>query len=207
MGVKKLQNHDVITLGLKIDEDSILRCHGKFDNADIPEETKAPIYLPRKNYWTKLLVKEFHQKLFHAESSHTLSQIRNRYWIPQGRAIVRNVIYHCGICRKYHGGPFKMPKMSPWPTKKLSESAPFTYTGLDYLGPFYVKENLSKRVWICFFTCVAVKAVHLEVADDMTAKQFLMALRRFISRRGTPKEITLDNAPQFKLMKTTIDKA
>ena len=207
MGVKKLQNHDVITLGLKIDEGSILRCHGRFDNADIPEETKAPIYLPRKNYWAKLLVKEFHQKLFHAESSHTLSQIRNRYWIPQGRAIVRNVIYHCGICRKNHGDPFKMPKMSPWPTKKLSESAPFTYKGLDYLGPFYVKENLSKRVWICFFTCVAVKAVHLEVADDMTAKQFLMALRRFISRRGTPKEITLDNAPQFKLMKTTIDKA
>ena len=148
MGVKKLQNHDVITLGLKIDEDSILRCHGKFDNADIPEETKAPIYLPRKNYWTKLLVKEFHQKLFHAESSHTLSQIRNRYWIPQGRAIVRNVIYHCGICRKNHGGPFKMPKMSP-------------YAGLGYLGPFYVKGNPSKKIWICLFTCVAVRAVHL----------------------------------------------
>ena len=41
----------------------------------------------------------------------------------------------------------------------------------------------------------------------MTAEQFLMTLRWFISRRGTPKEIILDNAPQFKLTKTTIDKA
>ena len=60
---------------------------------------------------------------------------------------------------------------------------------------------------IFLFTCVAVRVVHLEVADDMTGEQFLMALRRFISRRGTPKEIILDNAPQFKLAKTTIDEA
>ena len=70
-----------------------------------------------KNGWTELLIKEFHQKLFHAVSSQTLSQIRNRYWIPQGRTIVRKVIHHCDICRKNHGGPFKMPKVSPWPEK------------------------------------------------------------------------------------------
>ena len=38
MGVKKLQNNNVVTLGLKIDEDGILRSHGRFNNADIPEE-------------------------------------------------------------------------------------------------------------------------------------------------------------------------
>ena len=79
MGVKKLQNNNVITLGLKINEDGILRCHGRFNNTNMPEETKKHIYLPRKSYWTELLVKEFHQKLFHAGSSHTLSQIRNRH--------------------------------------------------------------------------------------------------------------------------------
>ena len=39
----------MITLGLKIDEDVILRCHGRFHNAGIQEETKISIYLPRKN--------------------------------------------------------------------------------------------------------------------------------------------------------------
>ena len=41
----------------------------------------------------------------------------------------------------------------------------------------------------------------------MTAEQFLLALRRFIARRGKPTQIILDNAPQFKLAKTAIDKA
>ena len=41
----------------------------------------------------------------------------------------------------------------------------------------------------------------------MIPEQFLMALRRSLSRRGTPKEIILGNEPQFKLTKTTIDKA
>ena len=59
MGVKKFQNN-VITLRLKIDEDVIVRCHGRFNNEDIPEETKVPIYLIRTNHWTELLAKEFH---------------------------------------------------------------------------------------------------------------------------------------------------
>ena len=41
----------------------------------------------------------------------------------------------------------------------------------------------------------------------MTAEQFLLALRRFIARRGEPTQIVLDNAPQFRLAKTAIDKA
>ena len=49
--------------------------------------------------------------------------------------------------------------------------------------------------------------MHLEIVDDMTAEQFLMTLRRFISRGNTPHTIILDNAPQFKLAKTTVDKA
>ena len=96
--------------------------------------------------------------------------------------------------------------MSPWSAKHLSEYAPFTYTGLDYFGLIYVKRNPSKKVWTCLFTCVVVRAVHLKVVDDMTAEEYLMALRKCISRRGTPKEIILDNAPQFMFTKTTIDK-
>ena len=34
-----------------------------------------------------------------------------------------------------------------------------------------------------------------------------MVLQRFISRRNTPDTIILDNAPQFKLTKPTVDKA
>ena len=140
------------TLGLKLDKNGLVRCHGLFNNADIPEEAKSPIFLPKKHYWTELIVKEFHEKLFHAGSSHTLSQIRNRYWIPQGRTMVLSVLHYYGICRKYHGGPFKMPMMSAWPAEKMNKATPFIFTGLDYLGPFYVKGQPTKKAWICLFT-------------------------------------------------------
>ena len=81
-----------------------------------------------------------------------------------------------------------------------------TYTGLNYTGPFYVKES-KEKVWICIFTCVTVRAVHLEIVYGMKAEQFFVALQRFISRRNTPDTIILDNVPQFKLTKTALDKA
>ena len=80
-------------------------------------------------------------------------------------------------------------------SKKVKWICAIYLYGLDYLGTFYVEGNPSKKAWICFFACVAVSAVHLEVADDMTAEKPLMALRKFIFRRGTPKDIILDNAP------------
>ena len=62
----------------------------------MPEETKKPIYMQKKEHWTMLLIKEFHERLFHAGTSHTLSQMRYINWIPQGQATVKayiNVVY------------------------------------------------------------------------------------------------------------------
>ena len=194
-------------LNLQPDQDGIVRCHGRLLNID-EVETTNPIYLPKKSYLTQLIIKDCHERLFHAGASHTLSYVRRTYWIPPGRTKVRSTLLNCGICKRFQGGPFKMPKMSPWPISKITRSAPFSYTGLDYMGPLYTKEASQRtKVWICLFTCVTTRALHLEIVGDMTADQFLMALRRFIARRGTPTEVTCDNAKQFKAAKRATDQA
>ena len=53
-------------------------------------------------------------------------------------------------------------------------------TGLYNLSPFHTKGEQTKKVSICLFTCVTVQAIHLDVVDDITSKEFLIALRRFI---------------------------
>ena len=65
-----------------------------------------------------------------------------------------------------------MPPMSPWPKNKLTQSAPLKHTGLDYFGPLYIKlQNWEKkRVWVCLFTCVIERAVHVEIVDDLTQR-------------------------------------
>ena len=96
--------------------------------------------------------------------------------------------------------------MPPWPRERVSRSTPFQYVGLDYLGPIRVKEGGSlEKMWICLFTCLAIRAVHLELVRGLSAQQFLDCLRRYISRRGRPEVIISDNAPQFKLVKTVLD--
>lgn len=120
--------------------------------------------------------------------------------------MVRKVLLTCYHCRRFNSGSFKMPEMMKWPAKKVTRSQPFTFTGLDYLGPLYVKSKLGKKkVWVCLFTCIVVRAVHLEIVRDMSAEMFLLALRRFVSRRGKPEEIILDNAAQFKVTRDVVN--
>ena len=103
-----------------------------------------------------------------------------------------------------------MPSMSPWPRNKVIRSLPFQYTGLDYFGPLYIKRGNHvdrRKVQVCLFTCVALRAIHLEIVADLSAEEFLLALRHFYARRGKPQQIVLDNAPQFKLTKSSVDVA
>ena len=78
----------------------------------------------------------------------------------------------------------------------MSCSDPFQFVGLDYLGPINVREGSElKKMWVCLFTCLTVRAIHLEWVTDLTAVQSLSCLRRFASRHGRPELIISDNAP------------
>ena len=149
---------------------------------------------------------KYHKQLLHCGVSQTLSQIRVKYWIPQGRVRVKCVIHQCMWCKRFDSGPYKTPIMPPLPKSRVTQSQPFSNIGLDYFGPLYVKCDTEKnKVWICLFTCMVTRAVHLELVQDMTTEQFLLAFRRFISQRGVPIEIISDNALQFKTAGRTLD--
>ena len=99
-----------------------------------------------------------------------------------------------------------MPTLAPLPASRVSESPPFSHTGLDYMGPLYINENSEiKKAWVCLMTCMVTRAVHLEMVLNMTSIAFLNALRRFIAGRGKPDEIVCDNTMQFKLANEVIN--
>ncbi|CAF1104794.1 unnamed protein product [Didymodactylos carnosus] len=187
LAIERNQRHPLTEqLGLWLDKNGILRCGGRLVNAKLSENAMFPKLLPKKDYFTTLIIQNYHQKLLHVGVAHTLAQIRNEFWIPSGRSEVFKIVKRCLRCKKFDGGPYKMPEMPALPKARVSESAPFTFTGLDYLGPLYIKENgrtTTKKVWICLFTCLSTRAIHLELVDDMSADQFLLCLRRFIARR------------------------
>ena len=49
-------------LGVYIDEDGLLRCHGRLGNSDLDETAKQPLLLPKADRFTELLIDNIHKK-------------------------------------------------------------------------------------------------------------------------------------------------
>ena len=70
--------------------------------------------------------------------------------------------------------------------------------GVDLFGPMLVRQGRSDvKRYGCIFTCLTVRAVHLEMTNGLDTDSFMNALQRFISRRGKPREIWCDNGTNF----------
>jgi len=51
--------------------------------------------------------------------------------------------------------------------------------------------------YVCVFSYLATRALHLEVAFLLNTSSFLLALQRFMSRRGKPETLVSDNGTNF----------
>ncbi|KRY18684.1 hypothetical protein T03_3116, partial [Trichinella britovi] len=73
------------------------------------------------------------------------------------------------------------------PVARVEPAIPFGHVGLDFAGPLHVqdKDRGVRKVYICLFTCMVTRAVHIEIVVDLTTTSFLAAFRRFVARRGT----------------------
>ncbi|XP_048587422.1 uncharacterized protein LOC116616705 [Nematostella vectensis] len=179
--------------------DGVLRVGGRKDRADIPWETKHPIILDHGQDVTRLIVTEYHQKLRHVGVEHVFNHLRERFWILRGRAEVKECTIKCPLCHRRRVQPMTQ-KMSDLPAVRLAGvSTPFKHVGLDYAGPFQVRvgRNRVEKRYVCLFTCLHMRAVHLETAHSLDTDSFIMALRRFRARRGNPVRIMSDNGSNF----------
>ena len=123
----------------------------------------------------------------------TLNEIRaSGYWIIGCSALVSKVIHACTTCRKLRARTAEQ-KMANLPWDRVTPSPPFTHCAVDYFGPFYVKEGRKelKRYGV-LFTCLASRAIHLEVAYSLETDSYINAMRRFICRRGPVRQMRSD---------------
>ena len=91
--------------------------------------------------------------------------------------------------------------MAPLPPERFTvKKRVFTASAVDYLGPLYVKVNRSRQKrWICLFTCLSTRAIHLEKVHSLSTDSFIKAYLRFNYTRGfSLRTLYSDNATCFK---------
>ncbi|GBN00639.1 hypothetical protein AVEN_44586-1, partial [Araneus ventricosus] len=178
-----------------LDNEGILRVKTKIINRNDDRSFLYPILLPEKCEFTKLLIRTVHRKNCHAGIHMMQCLLRERYWIIRARKAIKNVLYNCVISKR-----FKVKSMSSEPTPlspdRVTDCAPFEIVGIDLAGPLFLKKE--GKVWIVLFTCVVYRAIHLELVNSLSSDAFLLALRRFIARRGRPRTIYCDNGTNFR---------
>jgi hypothetical protein len=171
---------------------------GRLQHSSLPYTSVHQFILPGKHHVTSLIIQHTHEREGHTGIQQTLNTLRQRYWIIGGVTSIKRVLHKCLVCRRLNSRPARQ-LMAPLPSCRVTSGKyPFESTGVDYFGPLHVKQARSvvKR-WGCIFTCLRTRAVHLEIVHSLTTDACLMALIRFISRRGAPKEIFSDNGTNF----------
>lgn len=182
-----------------IDENGIVRVKGRIDAAvNIADDLKRPIILPREHRITHLIVADYHEQYHHVHHETVVNEIRQRFVISRLRQLLRTVRAACQKCRLQNAKP-KPPQMASLPAARLTSfTRPFTYVGVDCFGPItVVNGRKSEKRWGMLFTCLTVRAVHIEVAYTLSTNSCLLCLRNFMARRGQPLEIYSDNGTNF----------
>ena len=120
--------------------------------------------------------------------------VQQQFAIVKLRTALRSIVSKCVTCRKRRAETLNT-MMSDLPRERLAfKERPFTNTGIDYFGPFYVavKRSTGKR-WRFLFTCLTTRAVHFEVVPSMDTSSCVMGIERFAARRGVPSVLWSDN--------------
>ena len=188
----KISNLDPVMKG------GLLRVGGRLGRAPIDEDAKHPTILPKNHHVVLLIVSHYHHLSGHSGVEYTLSLIRQKYWIINGRRSVRTILNQCISCKKRQA-PAAHQKMADLPEDRTTPlKPPFTYAGVDCFGPFEVRRGRTtvKRYGV-LFTCLSIRVIHIEVASSLDTASFINALRRFIARRGQPEMIRWDNGGNF----------
>ena len=126
----KLQPHFEQTqkaLNLQTNASGLLVCHGRIQG-------KYPVYLPIKAVLTRKLVQKVHRETLHGGVGLTMAAVREQYWVPKLRSLVKSVRSECYGCRRFTATPITAPAPGPLPEDRTGVGAAFEVWGIFSLA-------------------------------------------------------------------------
>ena len=195
------KNSKLLAFRPRLDEEGQMRCDSRHKHAEFLSQDARFPNSSRKHQVTKLIVKYFHEEWNHASGTNqTLAVLSTRFWIISGREEIREWEKECNECRRWKAKAAKQI-MAPLPQIRLRLSLPpFAQTVVDFGGPFVTiqgRRSRRQKRFLCLFTCLATRAVHLDMAFGLDTDSFLNAFYRMVNRRGLPREKLSDDGTNF----------
>ncbi|KAK9885651.1 hypothetical protein WA026_012415 [Henosepilachna vigintioctopunctata] len=184
-----------------LDDRGIIRVGGRLGHTTLDFPAKHPALLPKRSPLTYLIIRHIHESSCHAGVNATMYLAQQRFWILSARSIIRSTLNKCYRCFRTNPSSYQ-PPMANLPPSRVSASKPFSCVGVDYGGPFSIiyrrhRGAKSFKIYLCLFVCFSTKAIHIEIANDLSTEAFLGALRRFVARRGRCSQIHSDRGTNF----------
>lgn len=183
------------------DSKGIWRVGGRLRHSSFPEYQKHPILLPYESHLAVLIVDHYHRVYLHPGPSTLQAILQTQYWIPSLRRLIRVRGFRCKPCYTSRAKAVA-PLMGDLPTYRVNGGRTFSHVGVDFAGPFPLKESNRRnasigKVYLCLYVCMSTKALHLEAVSRLTTEAFLASFQRFTSRRGIPSDVYSDRGSNF----------
>ena len=149
-----------VSLNLFEDSDNILRIKSRIaQNDETIFSWKFPILLRNDSYFTKLVIYNFHECVYHNGTEATLNGLRTEYWVIRSVEVwkiqsVERVLKECIICEyvnKLPAQPLATPEL---PDYRVQCNLAFEVVVIDYPGPLF---SSNDDVYKCYFYCLPVR--------------------------------------------------
>lgn len=165
--LKSLKRNDIpnrgkiANLNPFLDDQGLIRVGGRLRKANLTFSQKHAILLPNQHRITDNIIREIHENHHHPGIQTTLYIVRQNFWLFDGQNQVRKIIRACTQCLRYNAILIEY-KMGDLPQTRIRETTPFMNTGIDYCGPFFIKEKKFRnrgriKVHVCVVTSGEVR--------------------------------------------------
>ena len=155
--IKRVQNEaknqpvfakESLELNLQVNDEHILECRGRIQGV-------YPVYLPDNHTFTEKVVEDSHLQTLHGGVTLTMTHVRNSYWIPRLRRLVKRIRKSCFGCKRAQAKAYSVPPPGILPTTRTEGKNAFEVIGVDFAGPlkYCTARKTFKKSYLILYTC------------------------------------------------------
>ena len=126
---------------------------------------------------------------------------RNIVFILEAKTLAQRVRDECALCQRIRAKLSDI-SLAPLHQNRLVVAPAFFFTQMDICGHFdaYSEHKQYKstvKVWCLVMKCCVTMACHVAVMEKYSTDSFIAAFSRFVSLRGVPQRLYIDQGSQL----------